>query len=643
MRLGLFFIRIVIRRRIVSRNLLCEALHIVLYSRATLSIFVTCAIIANAAHSTRGSCKPEVIMSPTVRYILIAIGVLILLVIAVPFFIPVNQFRPTIEAKASTALGRKVQVGNLGFSLLHGALTAQDLSIGDDPKFSSSPFLTAKSLKVGVEMMPLIFSKQLNVTNIEIDEPQVILLKDAKGDWNVSTIGATSSETAKSSEATKTAAPNQASPSAPTSSASNEISVKTLQLKNGKMIVGSTNSQRRTTYDHVDVSASDFSPNGKFPVTVSADLPGGGSLKLDGTVGPIDKNDLTLTPLNAKLHVSSLNLATTGFLDPSLGLGGVADVDTTLVDEGGFAQTNGTVKLAKALFVQGGSPASVPLNVDYSTKYDLRKNSGVLNPSTVKIGSATAKLNGTYASQGEATVVDLKLNGEGMAAKDLEAFLPAIGVNLPKGASLSAGTLSTNLNVKGPTNKLVTDGTIGLYNGKLSGFDLGSKMSAVSALTGLKTGKDLDIEKLTTNIHMAPNGLRADNFLAVVPNVGNLAGAGTLDSRNNLDFKMGATLTGGAIGAMGSAGGTQVGNVLSALGGGKDGNCKNGTTIPFLIQGTASDPKFVPDVSGLAAGVLKSQLGCAGGSLSNIGKPGGQSPADAINSLGGLFGKKKKP
>src|SRR5207237_5074936 len=207
--------------------------------------------------------------------------------------------------------------------------------------------------------------KQLNVTKIEMDEPQVILLKDAKGDWNVSTVGATSSETAKSSESTKTAAPNQASTSAPTSSASTEISVKKLQLKNGKMIVGSTNSQRRTTYDHVDVSASDFSPNGKFPVTVSADLPGGGSLKLDGTVGPIDKNDSTLTPLNAKLHVSSLNLATTGFLDPSLGLGGVADVDTTLVDEGGFAQTNGTVKLAKALFVQGGRPASVPLNVDY--------------------------------------------------------------------------------------------------------------------------------------------------------------------------------------------------------------------------------------------------------------------------------------
>jgi len=579
-------------------------------------------------------------MNRTLRYILIAVGVLIVLAIAVPFFIPVNQFKPTIEQKASAALGRKVQVGNLSFSLFHGALTAENLSIGDDPKFSPSPFLTAKSVDVGVEVMPLIFSKQLNVTNILIDEPQVTLLRDAKGDWNYSSIGATSSD------AGKTPAPNASTARQPSSSSTNDISVKKLELKNGKIVVGTANSQQRTTYNHVNVTASDFSLNLKFPVTVSADLPGGGSLKLEGTVGPIDKRDATLTPLNAKLHVTSLNLATTGFLDPSLGLGGIADIDATLANQDGLAQTNGTVKLAKALFVQGGSPASVPLNVDYTTKYDLRKNSGVLSPSAVKIGNATAKLNGTYASQGEATVVDLKLNGEGMPAKDLEAFLPAIGVNLPKGASLSAGTLSANLNIKGPTNRLVTDGTLGLYNGKLSGFDLGSKMSAVSALTGLKTGNDLDIEKLTTNIHMAPNGLRAENFVAVVPSVGNLIGAGTLDAKNNLDFKMAATLTGEAIGAIGSAGGG-AGGVLGALGGGgggKNGGCKGrGATIPFIIQGTASDPKFVPDVSGVAAGMLKSQLGCAGGSLSNITKPGAQSPADAINSLGGLFGKKKKP
>ncbi len=574
-------------------------------------------------------------MSRTLRYVLIGIGVLILLLIVVPFFIPVNQFKPTIEEKASAALGRKVQVDNLSLSLLRGALTAQDLSVGDDPKFSPAPFLTAKSVSVGVEIMPLIFSKQLNVTDITIDEPQVMLLKNANGAWNYSTIGGSASESTPAAKPAATTTPAS-------SSSTPDISVKKLELKDGKIVVGTTTSQQRTTYDHVNVKASDFSMNSKFPISVSAGLPGGGSLKLDGNVGPLDKMDSTLTALDAKLHVTSLNLATTGILDPSLGLGGIADVDTTVSSAGGLAQTNGTVKLSKALFVQGGSPAGVPLDVAYSTKYDLRKNSGVVNPSTIKIGGATAHLNGTYASQAETTTVDLKVSGDGMPAKDLEAFLPAIGVNLPKGTSLTAGTLNTNLNIKGPTNKLVTDGTIGLYSAKLSGFDLGSKMSAVSALTGLKTGKDLDVEKLTTNVHMAPNGLRAENFIAIVPSVGNLTGAGTLDAKNNLDFKMAATLTGGAIGAMGSAGGA-VGSLAGALGGSKGSGCKGGTTIPFQIQGTASDPKFVPDVGGVAANMLKSELGCAGGSLANVGKAGSQNPSDAINSLSGLFGKKKKP
>src|SRR5258708_32979987 len=120
----------------------------------------------------------------------------------------------------------------------------------------------------------------------------------------------------------------------------------------------------------------------KLPISGSAGLPGGGRLKLDGNVGQLDKMDSTLTGLDAKLHVASLNLASTGILDPSLGLGGIADVDTTVANEGGFAQTNGTCKLSKALFVQGGSPSGVPLTEDYSTKYGLLKNSGALDPST---------------------------------------------------------------------------------------------------------------------------------------------------------------------------------------------------------------------------------------------------------------------
>jgi len=169
-------------------------------------------------------------------------------------------------------------------------------------------------------------------------------------------------------------------------------------------------------------------------------------------------------------------------------------------------------------------------------------------------------------------------------------------------------------------------------------------MSTISALTGLKTGQDLDIEKITTNLHMAPTGLEAQNFLAAIPALGTLVGAGTLDSKNNLDFKMAATLANTATyTSSGGAPPSGIGGLLGAIGGGK-GGCK-GATIPFQIHGTTADPKFVPDIGGTAASLLQSQLGCAGGTApgakTNLQQQT-QNPADAINALGELF-KKKKP
>ena len=576
-------------------------------------------------------------MNKALKIVLIVVGVLIVLVLVIPFLIPVNQFRPTIEEKASAALGRKVELGNLSLSLISGSVSADNLSIGDDPKFSSAPFLTAKSLNVGVEIMPLIFSKTLNVTGVTIASPQVTLLHNSAGVWNYSSLGGTAAK----SEAKKVPAETSSS-----SASAADISIKKLTLSDGTIIVGATNSQKRSTYDHVNVTASDVSITSKFPVTVTADLPAGGKFKLDGNVGPVDQADAELTPLDAKLTISSLNIASTGFVDPSMGLGGIADLDANLSSQGGEALLKGTVKLSKALLVAGGSPAGVPVTVNFATKYNLRKNSGVLEPSTLNIGSATEHLSGTYETTGEVTAVNLKLNSKDMPAKDLEAFLPALGVNLPKGASLTAGMLNTDLTITGPTNRMVTSGNVGLFNGVLAGFDLGSKMSSVASLAGIKSTKDLAIEKLTSNVRVAPDGIKADDFLAIVPTIGELTGAGTVDSKNALDFKMIATLSKEASTAASSGGGGAagaIGGLLGAVTGGGGSACSEGLKVPFQIQGTTADPKFIPDVGGLAKDLFKSKLSCLGGkSSAGDTKAQGQNPADAINALGGLF-KKKKP
>src|SRR5260370_37974165 len=98
-------------------------------------------------------------MKKTLKIVLIVVGVLVVVVLVAPFLIPVNQFRPMIEEKASAALVRKVELGNISLSLISGSLSAENLSIGHHPKFTSAPFRTAQSLDVRVEGMPLIFSK----------------------------------------------------------------------------------------------------------------------------------------------------------------------------------------------------------------------------------------------------------------------------------------------------------------------------------------------------------------------------------------------------------------------------------------------------------------------------------------------------
>jgi AsmA protein len=468
------------------------------------------------------------------RVILVIIGIFVLALALVPFLVQGNQFRPSLEVKASAALGRKVTFGNLRLSLFSRSLAAEGLAIGDDPKFGVLPFLTAKSIKIGVELMPLIFSKTLNITGIAVENPQVILIRSASGQWNYSSLGGSPDKPDRIQIPASGKLSNSSSSTA-------NLLVKRLQLKDGQLNIGSTNSQKRTTYDHVDVLASNVSMISRFPVVVAADLPDGGNFKLEGDVGPVDRTNASLTPVSAKLNVSSLNLASTGFLDPSLGLEGFLDLDESLEAKNGEAETKGSARLSKALLIAGGTSASEPVVVDFSTKYDLSKNTGVLNPSTLKIGNAAAHLNGTY-QVGEDTVLNLKLDGQNMPAKDLESFLPALGIHLPKGVKLRGGTLNANLDFTGPTKKLVIAGAVGLFGGRLSGFDFGSKMSAISSSPGIAV-KELQIERLETQVRMVPDGLKADHFIVVIPLLGSMVGSGSIDPRSNLDFKVTATLT----------------------------------------------------------------------------------------------------
>ena len=552
-------------------------------------------------------------MARKIIYIVGGLVVLLLIVAAIlPFVIDANRFRPEIESSLNTALNRKVDIGNIRLSILSGGVTVENIAISDDPAFSNGPFLKAKSLTVNVEMLPLIFSRAIHITGLTIDEPNATLLRSPAGTWNFSTLGAKQDSGNSSSQVSSAAATSSSSNSSP------DLSVSSFALKNGTIVVGNTGAAARThTYSQVNLKASDLSYTTQFPFQFTANTPGNGSIKLDGKAGPLNSQNTAATALNANLDVKNLDLKSTGFIDPSAGISGVLDFSGTLNSDGTTATSNGKLTASHLQLVPAGTPAAQPVQVDYETSYDLKPQTGQLKSGAVHIGKATANLTGGFNNSGAVASVEMKLVGQNMPASDLETVLPAIGVTLPSGASLQQGTLNANLAINGPVDKLVITGPVDLSNAKLTGFDLGSKLGSISALSGLGKVGDTEIQTFSTTVRVAPEGIQSDNLNVVLPSMGAMTGKGTISPDHKLDFNMILHL-----GKQGAPSG-QTAIAANLAGGG----------IPVKIEGTTSDPQFRPD--------MKAAVGSLANGLKGANPVNGQNVGQEVNKLEGLFGKKK--
>ena len=506
----------------------------------------------------------------------IAVAILLVILLALPFLINVNSFRPKIESELTNVLGRPVKLGELSLSLLSGNVSVENVSIADDPAFSKSPFVTAKSLKVGVELMPLIFSKTLNVTGIVLDEPKITLLKAANGTWNFSTLGTPGAR--KSAEPAKEGTPRN-------------LSIGKVEITNGELAIGKANSAAKPqVYDEVNVELTNLSYTSQFPFKLTADLPGGGTADVSGKAGPINPQDSAKTSFDTTLKVKDLDIAASGFIDPASGIGGSADFDGSLTSNGSQAKAAGVIVCEKLKLSPKGSPAPKPVTIKYVMNTDLDREAGTITQGDIAIGKALVRLTGGFQTQGETQVLNLKLSAPDMSVDELQSMLPALGIVLPSGSQLRGGTLSADLAISGPLDQLVIAGPVRLSNATLAGFDMGSKLGALSALRGkAPSSPDTTIQNASLNAHVAPDMIRADAINVAIPSLGVVTGAGTISPAGALDFRMLADLQ------------TQRGEARAQRTGG--GGDRGG--VSFMIQGTTASPKFVPDVGSVAGNAAK--------------------------------------
>jgi AsmA protein len=256
-------------------------------------------------------------MGRMTRFALIAVGALVALVVLIavclPLFLNADSFRARIESTLTKSLGRKVTIGKLDLSVWTGGLVATNCTVADDPAFSTQPFIQADSVKIGVEILPLVLSKEIRIRGFSLESPKVQLLRAANGTWNYSTIGKTAS-TAQDAD-TKQAFP--------------DLTVGHVTVENGRFMVGIRPAPGAAAgapvrvYDQVDLEAKDFGFKNSFPFTVSAHLPGDGTVDLKGNAGPINQQDASATPFSGQLEMKHIDPLAAGFVDASDGITGV--------------------------------------------------------------------------------------------------------------------------------------------------------------------------------------------------------------------------------------------------------------------------------------------------------------------------------
>jgi AsmA protein len=497
--------------------------------------------------------------------------------VLLPLIVNARKIRPVLERQLSAALGRSIKFGDLRFSVLSQSLIASDVSITDDPRFSSSAFLTAKELRIGVALRPLIFSHQVRLLSFQIESPQINVIRASSGMWNFSSLGHAAGANAGGSKGSL--------PSPP------QLSVARIRVEDGRAVIATLPDHGKpSVYDHVNFTVRDFSFASQFPFELSANLPAGGTISATGRLGPINRNDVAASAGNAQIEVKNFDPVAAAFLDPNAGMSFLADITLHAASDGQTVASRGTLHLQNLKLRKGAAAAPRPVDLAYTGAYRLKENTGEIQDATIQVSDVAVHLSGTYQiveMDTKEAVLNLKITGQNLPIDDLQMLMAASAIRLPNGSLLKGGTVSLNLTVTGQEKSLVIAGPITAYNTRLVGFDVGSKIHGIAALSGLQTGDTTEFKRLHMNVRITNSGAAVDKIDAVILAVGEVSGSGKVTASDQLEFKL--VVIGVKAKGIGKVG---VG-LLTML------NGQGRAAVPMHVTGTSEEPFITADTKSL--------------------------------------------
>ncbi len=402
----------------------------------------------------------------------VAVVVLFVLVmLLLPHLIDINQYRGEIQSQLQDRLHRPVQFGPLSLAVFPLRVQAQNVTIGEDPRFHSSlPFAQVGEMDISVKLLPLL-SKTIAISSLTLKQPKIELIKDEAGIWNFSGIGQPAPTTAPAQ-----AAPTSTQPAGAASSNSDaSFALDELKITDGQVAVTDLQKHEpRAVYDHIDATVKDYAPNKQFSIDVAAHVPGKGAetLSLEGKVGPINQAQMLSTPFDGKLKLDEVSLAgAQKFLNSSAleGSDAMLSGSTDLVNSGGNMAAKGSLKINDAVVhnVQVG----YPITADFDVADNLTTDVMQIKKGDVKLGSTPLSVSGTLNTHTTPGTADVNVTAKDASIEDAARLAAAFGVAFSPNAKIT-GQLSANVHAQGAMNNLALNGTVNGRNLEVTGKDI---------------------------------------------------------------------------------------------------------------------------------------------------------------------------
>ena len=119
-----------------------------------------------------------------IRWILIAVVVVLAAGFAAPY-VDAGAFRGRVQTALESALGRRVQMGDVHYSLFNGpGFQVDNVLIEDEPRAGIEPFAAVTSLQASIRLRSL-FGGKLAFSTLRLDEPTVNLVRPGGDTWNI--------------------------------------------------------------------------------------------------------------------------------------------------------------------------------------------------------------------------------------------------------------------------------------------------------------------------------------------------------------------------------------------------------------------------------------------------------------------------